>query len=197
MAMLHEKKSVQGQTEIASLLNFRYGDIVGVAFNRQLIQRWRAGRFIPAGIGRFPSPDGANRYNVQACCRWMESYITARAKNPVLIRTDETASESKRRLETARANREERKNLIEESETIEKKTALQDSLGIIQRLQGSLPADHAHEIQAFTGNTLVSLGASPEIIAKLTGRLAEKLNEVAQRRAGMFAAALEEIYGRQ
>lgn len=191
--MLHGKKSVQGQTEIARLLNENYGERVGMAFNRQLIQRWRAGRFIPAGIGRFPSPSDGNRYDVQACCAWLESFIAARAKNPALLRTEETTNESKRRLETARANREERANLREAETTIEKSVALADSLGIVQRLEASIPANQGQEILAFVCDTLRSLGASPEIVSTFTGKLVEKLNEVTTRRAAMFTAARAEI----
>ena len=156
--MLHKKKSVQGQTEIASLLNERYGERVGMAFNRQLIQRWRAGRFIPAGIGRFPSPYDGNRYDVRTCCAWMESFIAARAKSPEFLYTEETANEAKRRLETARANREERADRRAAETMIAKETARLDTLGIIQRLQDSIPADHGQEIEAFTCDALRSIG---------------------------------------
>ena len=183
---MRHPKSIQGQTKIASLLSERYGDEVGVTMDRRTIQRWRTGRFLPVGVESFPQHDGGNRYDVAKCCAWLETYIAARKKNPELVHTEEIASEAKARRAAALADREERRNIREAGEAIESAAARADLLGIIDRLR---PADCRIEIHSFACDSARSLGMAPEVVAAFGAKLAEKLNELATRRAGMFAAA--------
>jgi hypothetical protein len=190
--MLHENKSVQGQTEIANLLSARYGERVGMAFNRQLIQRWRAGRFLPVGIEPFPRPDDGNRYHVRKCCAWMENFIAARKKNPALVHAEEIVSEAKARRERARANREERADKREAGQFIERAVAERDAIGIVQRLHNACTVEDEQEIPSGSSAKLKELGVTWEIIAQHSAWLVAKKQEITARRVAAFHAATEE-----
>ena len=190
--MLHENKSVQGQTEIANLLSARYGERVGMAFNRQLIQRWRARRFLPVGIEPFPRPDDGNRYHVRKCCAWMETYIAARKKNPALVHAEEIVSEAKARRERARANREERLDKKEAGNLIERAEAEIDAIGIIQRLGNSCTYHDEQEIPTFCATELKQLGVTWETVSLFSARLITKMQAITTRRVEMFHAATNE-----
>lgn len=191
--MLHKKKSVQGQTEIANLLSERYGERVGMAFNRQLIQRWRAGRFLPAGVEPFPRPDDGNRYHVRKCCAWMENFIAARKKSPALVHTEELASEAKRRRAVAQANREERLDRKESGDLIERAVAEIDAIGIVQRLGNSCTNQDEQEIPTFCSTELKQLGVPQETVSLFTARLNEKMQAITARRVQMFQDSTEDF----
>ena len=183
-------RKIQGQTAVANLLKSRFDDRVTLVFNRQLIQRWRQGRFIPAGIEPFPKPDDGNRYAVAACVDWMERFIEARKRNPELLRTDETIREAKARRERAMANREQRADEHEARMTIERDTMKQDLCGIIRRLK---PADVREEVQAFCCDRLRDLGLAEEVIHGFALKLAGKMAAIKARRDARFADAEAQV----
>lgn len=184
--------TVVGQSAIADIIcaECKIGCV------QQHISKWRK-TVGQATNEPFPAPRPGNRYHVKDCLAWVRANIlpfqsTNGKPDAVMERESVKAQMAREQLEDLQEER-----AIRRGQLIDRETAKQTAIGVVQRLQNLCVEQDEQELPRFCIDTLKALNVAPEIVSQFNERLIKKAQELTDRRITEFITAkvnpLEEV----